>query len=243
MSWFFIDESVTEGERRQGPYTLEEIFTFVESGKIGEDTLVWKSGEPDWKPWKETAEAKAHADRDEILKNTIDLLIKQQQEKRQYAGFFVRLVAYIIDNLVITAFCGIIFVIMFLLGILDLGVIQEQAYAFIDNPSSSDALSNLVNAPGMWEFIFVCSIIQTLYFVFFTGKFSATPGKMLLKIRIESIQGEKLGWGLAIARYLASIFTQFTLSLYGLGYIIVCIDPKRRALHDWIAKTRVVYKD
>jgi uncharacterized RDD family membrane protein YckC len=44
-------------------------------------------------------------------------------------------------------------------------------------------------------------------------------------------------------RYLASIFTQFTLMLYGLGYIIVCIDPKRRALHDWIARTRVVYRE
>jgi uncharacterized RDD family membrane protein YckC len=28
---------------------------------------------------------------------------------------------------------------------------------------------------------------------------------------------------------------------YGLGYLIVFIDPKRRALHDYIARTRVVH--
>jgi len=243
MSWFFIDESITDGDRRQGPYSLDEIFAFVESGKITDDTLVWKSGETDWKPWKETAEAKANADRDELLQNTIDLLLKQSQDKKHYAGFFVRLVAYILDNLVISFFCGIAFLIVSKMGLMDLASLTEQAQAFLDAPTSADALNNLMEVPGMWDFMMICSILQTIYFVFFTGKFSATPGKMLFRLRIESAQGEKLNWGLALVRYLASIFTQFTLMLYGLGYIIVCIDPKRRALHDWIARTRVVYKE
>jgi uncharacterized RDD family membrane protein YckC len=243
MSWFFIDESVTEGDRRQGPYSLDEIYAFVESGKITDDTLVWKSGEADWKPWKETTEAKANADRDELLKNTIDLLLKQSQEKKHYAGFFVRLVAYVIDNLVVSFFCGIAFLVVSQMGLLDLGSLAEQAQAFLDAPTSTEALNNLMDAPGMWDFMFICTILQTIYFLFFTGKFSSTPGKMLFRLRIESAQGEKLNWGLALVRYLASIFTQFTLMLYGLGYIIVCIDPKRRALHDWIARTRVVYKE
>ena len=243
MSWFFIDESITEGDRRQGPYTLDEISAFVESGKITNDTLVWKSGEADWKPWKETPEAKANVDRDELLKNTIDLLLKQSQEKKHYAGFFVRLVAYIVDNLVVSLFCGMAFMIVSKTGYLDLTVLTEMAQAFLDDPTSADALNNLMNVPGMWDFMLICSILQTIYFVFFTGKFSATPGKMLFRLRIESAQGEKMNWGIALVRYLASIFTQFTLMLYGLGYIIVCIDPKHRALHDWIARTRVVYKD
>ena len=243
MSWFFIDESITEGERRQGPYTLDEILGFVRSQKITDETLVWHSGEENWIPWKDTLEAKTHASREDALQDAIELLLKQTQTRKHYAGFFVRLVAYIIDNIVVGIFGGIALLIMSQAQYLDLEKIQELAGAFLDNPTSTDAMNNLFNAPGMWEFMLICSIIQAVYFIFFTGKFSATPGKMLLKIRIESAQGEKLTWGLSCVRYMGSIFTQFTLTLYGLGYLIVCIDPKRRALHDWIARTRVVYKD
>ena len=180
---------------------------------------------------------------DELLKNTIDLLLKQSQDKKHYAGFFVRLVAYTIDNLLVSALCAVAFFIMSRTGNMDFGILAELAQAFLDSPTSAEALNNLMEAPGMWDFMLICTLLQTGYFVFFTGKFSATPGKMLFRLRIESAQGEKLNWGLALVRYLASIFTQFTLMLYGLGYIIVCIDPKRRALHDWIARTRVVYKE
>ena len=32
-----------------------------------------------------------------------------------------------------------------------------------------------------------------------------------------------------------------SMMLYGLGYLTVLIDPKRRGLHDFIASTCVVY--
>jgi hypothetical protein len=33
MKWYFIDESITDGERRQGPYSIDEIHEFVNQGK------------------------------------------------------------------------------------------------------------------------------------------------------------------------------------------------------------------
>ena len=243
MSWFYIDESIIEGERRQGPYTLDEIFGLVQAKKITDETLVWHSGEEGWKPWKDTLEAKTHTSREEALHDAIEQLLRQTQSGKHYAGFFVRLVAYIIDNAIVGVLCGIILFIMSRVNFIDLAKIQELAGALLDDPTSAEAINNLLNAPGMWEFTLICSILQAIYFIFFTGKFSASPGKMLLKLRIESAQGERLSWGIACVRYMGSIFTQFTLTLYGLGYLIVCVDPKRRALHDWIARTRVVYKD
>ena len=61
---------------------------------------------------------------------------------------------------------------------------------------------------------------------------------MLLHIHVETVEGNKLTWGASIARYLCSILSQF---IYGFGYLIVLFDPRRRALHDWIARTFVVY--
>lgn len=243
MSWFYIDESITDGERRQGPYTLDEIFALVQEKKITDETLVWHSGEENWKPWKDTLEAKTHASREEALQDAIEQLLKQSQNGKHYAGFFVRLVAYIIDNAIVGLFGGIVLFVMSQMQYLDLEAVQGLATEWFNNPTSADAINNLFNAQGMWDFMLFCSVFQAIYFIFFNGKFSASPGKMLLKIRIETAQGEKLTWGLSCLHYMGSIFTQFTLTLYGLGYLIVCIDPKRRALHDWIARTRVVYKD
>ena len=47
----------------------------------------------------------------------------------------------------------------------------------------------------------------------------------------------------AFLRYVYSIITQLTLAFYGIGYLLALIDPKKRALHDFLANTRVVYSD
>ena len=45
MKWFYIDESITEGDRRQGPFSIDEIRNLAKEGKITSSTLVWHSGE------------------------------------------------------------------------------------------------------------------------------------------------------------------------------------------------------
>jgi uncharacterized RDD family membrane protein YckC len=50
-----------------------------------------------------------------------------------------------------------------------------------------------------------------------------------------------MSWMVSVIRFIASLITQVTLMFYGIGYLIVMIDPKRRALHDHIARTRVVF--
>ena len=128
------------------------------------------------------------------------------------------------------AFCG-----------LDFEAMQQAFTAYMENPSSTEAMTKLLEVPGVWLFLTTLTVIQTIYFVVFHALYSATPGKKLLHIHVMTAEGTRLTWGSSIARYLCSVLTQFTLALYGLGYLIVCIDPKRRALHDWIAKTFVVY--
>lgn len=254
MKWFFIDESITDGERRQGPYSIDEIHEFVKSGKINDETQVWHSGEENWKPWseyakQETAEkAKQDAERDELLQNTIKALeeaIESDKLKiRRFAGFFTRAFAYLIDNLILGLVGGIVlFTLSKLGGFIDVTAVQDAALAYVGNPTSQDAFQKLIDIPGMGTFFTIWSVLQTIYFIVFHAIFSATPGKMLVHIHVETHSGERLSWLSSIARYLCSVLTQFTMVFYGLGYIIVCIDPKRRALHDWIVRTFVVYDE
>ena len=247
MNWFFIDESITDGDRRQGPYSVDDIREFVKQGKITESTLVWRSGEENWKPWNEYEESKdpettsLEASRDELIRNTIEELLKEQAASRHFAGFFIRLLAYCIDYLFLGLVGGLVLIALSMGGAADLDAIREALVNYINSPTSNEAFDKLMAAPGIATFFSIYGAIQAIYFVVFQAIYSATPGKMLCHIHIETIEGERLGWISSLARYLCSILTQLTLLFYGIGYLVVAIDPKRRALHDWVARTFVVF--
>lgn len=241
MKWFFIDESITEGDRRQGPYSITEIRDFVSQGKISNETLVWHHGLESWITWQETDEAKLETNREELLKSTIDAILQEQAKQKRYAGFLIRAGAFVIDNLILSLVGAIILLIFSMASYIDLVAAQSLAEEFVKNPTSVEAMQKLMEVPGMGTFFSVWSIVQALYFIILHAKYSATIGKKIFHIHVETSNGENINWGFSVARYLSSIFTQLTSMFYGLGYLIVCVDPKRRALHDWIARTYVVH--
>ncbi|WP_295055194.1 RDD family protein [uncultured Fibrobacter sp.] len=243
MKWFYIDTSITDGDRRQGPYSIDEIRDFVNEGKIKDETLVWHSGETNWKAWKDFPEASEPPEptEEELLKQTIETLLQSKLNRKRYAGFFVRANAFIIDNLILSVIGALFLYVMSLAGMLDLNAVSEIVNQYIDNPGSTDLVSKALDLPGMSTFFTIWSIVQAIYFIVFHAVWGATPGKKLLRIHVEMANGEKLSWAFSIFRFVASIVTQATLIFYGLGYLIVLIDPQKRALHDFIAQTRVVH--
>ena len=244
MKWFYIDTSITDGDRRQGPYSIDEIRDFVNEGKIKDETLVWHTGEANWKAWKDFPEASEPPEpsEEELLKQTIETLLQSRMNRKRYAGFFVRANAFIIDNIILSIFGALFLYVMSLAGMLDLNAVSEIVNQYIENPTSTELVSKALEIPGMSAFFTIWSFVQAVYFIVFHAVWGATPGKKLLHIHVEMANGEKLSWAFSIFRFIASIVTQATLVFYGLGYLIVLIDPQKRALHDFIARTRVVHK-
>ena len=243
MKWFYIDTSITDGDRRQGPYSIDEIRDFVNEGKIKDETLVWHTGEANWKAWKDFPEASEPPEpsEEELLKQTIETLLQSRMNRKRYAGFFVRANAFIIDNIILSIFGALFLYVMSLAGMLDLNAVSEIVNQYIENPTSTELVSKALEIPGMSAFFTIWSFVQAVYFIVFHAVWGATPGKKLLHIHVEMANGEKLSWAFSIFRFIASIVTQATLVFYGLGYLIVLIDPQKRALHDFIARTRVVH--
>lgn len=243
MKWFYIDTSITDGDRRQGPYSIDEIRDFVNEGKIKDETLVWHTGEANWKAWKDFPEASEPPEpsEEELLKQTIETLLQSRMNRKRYAGFFVRANAFIIDNIILSIFGALFLYVMSLAGMLDLNAVSEIVNQYIENPTSTELVSKALEIPGMSAFFTIWSFVQAVYFIIFHAVWGATPGKKLLHIHVEMANGEKLSWAFSIFRFIASIVTQATLIFYGLGYLIVLIDPQKRALHDFIAQTRVVH--
>ena len=242
MIWYFIDESVTDGERRKGPYNIDEIRDFVKDGVIKDETLVWHSGMEAWVAWKDTEESKeVPLSEEEQIKAALEAIIAEHSKSKRYAGFFIRGIAYLVDNIILCVIGLLILMAMSGAQLIDLSAVSEAMNAYINNPTSDEAMMNVLNLPGMHTFLAIWGFLQAVYYVVFTAIKAATPGKMLAHVHVESATGEKISWMESAIRFVASLFTQCTLAFYGLGYLIVMIDPKRRALHDFVARTRVVY--
>jgi uncharacterized RDD family membrane protein YckC len=80
-------------------------------------------------------------------------------------------------------------------------------------------------------------ILSAVYFVGFTGGCGQTPAKMLLGLRVIRRDGRSAGYGRAFVRWVGYGLGVLTL---GLGFLIALLNRDRRALHDWLAGTRVV---
>lgn len=252
MNWFYIDESIQDGDRRQGPLSFEELQSLEQDGKISDATLVWHRGLENWISWaeaksQEPAETNDQTAIDEAkLEDTVRAILREQSfsKERTYAGFFIRGAAIFIDWFLLGILWQIFVRIFDALKIIDYAKIAENVSAVMDqfagNTMSADFGNAFMEIPGMSDLFLLWFVIQTLYFICFNGFLSATPGKLLLRLRIERADTSKLGISGAIVRYIFSLLTQATFVFYGIGYILAMIDPQKRALHDFFARTRVV---
>ena len=86
----------------------------------------------------------------------------------------------------------------------------------------------------------VIYVLYGVYDVFFVGRYGATPGKLICGLRVVRSDGSRVTYGRAIGRFFARFFLEkFTLYI---GYLIAAFDGEKRAMHDYICDTRVVFK-
>jgi uncharacterized RDD family membrane protein YckC len=136
----------------------------------------------------------------------------------EYAGFWIRGGARFIDGII--------------LGVANLAMDALLRLAFgLGAPGAGFAL-------GGGLLIFALNIaIAVLYEAGFLVRNGATPGKMILGLRVVTADGGPISWGRAIARYFAYWLDAITLLV---GYIMAAFDSEKRALHDHVCGTRVV---
>jgi uncharacterized RDD family membrane protein YckC len=86
----------------------------------------------------------------------------------------------------------------------------------------------------------VTLLLQACYYAFFHASFNAaTPGKMLIGIKVVRSDGENISFLRAVARYFATIPSGLLL---GIGYLMAGFTARKQALHDMICDTVVVDK-
>jgi uncharacterized RDD family membrane protein YckC len=139
------------------------------------------------------------------------------------AGFWIRLAAWIADLT-----CLILITIALTFGALTTiylggqlgGEINDQVIALAGYTSAAIVLFSGV-----------------VYFTIFVGSCGQTPGKMLFHLKVVRVDGQEITYGTA---FLRSLCWMLSLSLFGLGFLMIAWTRHKRAIHDILAGTSVI---
>jgi uncharacterized RDD family membrane protein YckC len=172
--------------------------------------------------------AKAHLFSPGVLNEDPDSL------QGYYAGFTSRAVAIVLD-----------YTIVFLVGAVCIGAMA----LFLDLPTVQRFIQ-WVNAilPGFDRiFVWLTSprfaatfviLLQYAYFVFFFSTTGQTIGKAIMGLRVVTTDGKRMG---VKRSFIRTVCYAVSLAPLGLGFLWVLGEDRRRAWHDKIAHTYVLY--
>jgi uncharacterized RDD family membrane protein YckC len=243
MSWYYAVNG-----QQAGPVDDAELRRLAMAGSVGSSTLVWRAGMDAWAPYGSVAEppppagaqclqCKLHYGESQLIplaggqvcalcKPTVLQRLREGRAPlaaaKPFAGFWVRLVARLIDN-TITSIASYVFQIPLLIML-----------AGMDKGKTSD----LPVVFGTLAITVVLSLAAAAFYeAWFLVKKGATPGKMILGLRVIRARGGSITWALGAGRFFAYLLGSFTLYI---GYMMAGWDEEKRALHDRICDTRVV---
>lgn len=243
--WYYADAG-----QQKGPISEADLEALYSAGSIQAQTLVWREGMSNWAAYAEAkgpgagsagqgvipdgvlcVECGKMFPPDEVIrygeasvcatcKPVFIQRIKEgvaQPGTFNYAGFWIRFGAKFVDGIILRV-CGFF-----------IGLVVGIAVGSTKSPQASLIAALIGMGIGI--------LVNAIYCTVFVGAFGATPGKMAAKIRIVNVDGSKVSYGKACARYFAEILSSLTL---GIGYIMAAFDDEKRALHDRICGTRVI---
>jgi uncharacterized RDD family membrane protein YckC len=247
MTWYYL-----LGSQPNGPVEEPEIDRLFGDGTITLGPRVWRQGLQNWKTFAEafnrpsvncfkcqrlsSPDLSVRYGSLSLCQDCKDIFFQQIREGLSpettgiYGGFWIRAGAYMIDQIA-----------LFLVRLpFELAM---RAYVFWDifqsesrsTPQPFWQSRGVLIAYGLY-FIFIL-LLHLSYYVFFVGRYGATPGKMALKLKIVRSDLSKVTYLRALGRYFAQGLSGLLLYI---GYIMAGFDSEKRALHDYICDTRVI---
>lgn len=142
--------------------------------------------------------------------------------ERVYAGFFVRLAAYLIDWIIV----GIALLVI-------------RIPVWIASLSGADfVLKDFIFSYSLYDIVLYA--LKVTYFVLLTYYTGATLGKRLLHIRVISTEDRKptffeILFRESVGKFLSGLIIE-------IGYLMIGLEKNKCGLHDMLSDTYVVYQ-
>lgn len=139
-----------------------------------------------------------------------------------HAGFWRRVLAYLIDGLILVPF----FAVLYLLVAGSAGVaVFVQPDGWVPSRMS----------PALWP---LGLVVPWLYFALCEASlWQATPGKLALRLKVTDECGRRIGFGRASGRFFGKIVSGL---IFDVGYLLAGWTARKQALHDLMAGCCVV---
>lgn len=144
----------------------------------------------------------------------------KQTPSVRYAGFWMRLWAYLVDLIIIGS-----------LG----RMVVKPIFRLFDISLSTSIYQIEIFAP----ISIISAIIFYGYFVLMTKYLGQTVGKMIFGLKVIPLKGEKLSWGTILFREWIGRFISATTWI---GYLIVAFLPQKQGIHDLFSDTTVIHE-
>jgi len=226
-----------DGERH-GPYTDGDIRQWLRSGQVSRDDLGWYEGLADWQPLsvlfpEEVRSTSPPAFTASSAPGALPQTTAATLE--DYAGFWKRVAAYILDAIILYIPSLLIQKIM---GgdAAEAAMKQAQLSAPNDPHLMLTAFTQYYNT--MLPAVLIITVMTWLYFAFCeSSAWQATIGKLALGIRVTDMQGARISLPRAFGRYPAKYLSAFILCI---GFLMVAWTQRKQGLHDMVVSTLVL---
>jgi uncharacterized RDD family membrane protein YckC len=184
------------------------------------------------------ADARAAKTSTSSPRETAECFMKSYASTLKRAGFWPRLVAFVIDNIALFT-CAMIVMLPVFLAMLLLGMpVSDEA--------ASQAWFDSMSVPAMFAFIAVMLAVMISlfavifgYYILLEGHFGYTPGKYIMGLRVLRTDGTKIGYREAILRNISK-YVNNLIVIDTLIMLIFFYKEKQRGF-DRIANTMVVH--
>jgi uncharacterized RDD family membrane protein YckC len=151
-----------------------------------------------------------------------------------YAGFWLRLVAFLID--------GAISCFLFLILLIPLFILTGAGSALNrigSREDISDDVATLVGIGFVLGFLVMTVGVTWLYYALSeSSSWQGTLGKKMLNLTVTDLNGQPISFGRASGRYFSKFITN--LIPLAIGYILAGFTEKKQAIHDMIASCLVL---
>jgi uncharacterized RDD family membrane protein YckC len=255
MIWYYVEAS-----QQAGPVTDEELEELVRTGRIQQDTLVWREGMSQWQPYRMVKPAAGGGARlpeppvtavaglsgDEVVCAECNQVFSKDNAI-QYGTNWVcanckpRFIQKVREGVGYAPagpmeYAGFwmrflaYFVDQIILGVATFGIAMVIGVAMRPETEGASMAVALIGNA-------ISLIISASYEIWFIGKMGATPGKMALGLKVVDEHGGPIGFGRATGRFFGKILSGIVCMI---GYIMAAFDEEKRALHDRLCNTRVV---
>jgi len=151
-----------------------------------------------------------------------------------YAGFWLRVVAALIDGVIMSIALGVLLAPLFILTGFE---------AHIDGMAQRHGQPDPALVVGLIGIVLIFAavsvLIQWLYHAYLeSGEKQATWGKQALGLYVTDLMGNPITFGRASGRFFAKIVTG--MIPLGIGYIMAGFTERKQALHDMIVSCLVL---